>query len=397
MKNLWRIFQSEFKNMMTDKGSMLVMVLGIFMYSLFYTIPFSTHILREVPLGVVDFDNSSFSREFIRNLDSNEFIKVTSEPIDIDAAKEEYYRDKIKSFIVIPKGFEKDILRGGHSFITSYEDSAFLIIYKQVATGIITTATSFGAKIEIGSLMKKGLSKQQAISMKLPFEFVDMPLYNPVSSYQNYLYPIVLILILQQTMLIGAGILGGTLKERLKGCKEWSKDGAVEVKSDKVNEFSDNPIEIVFGKSLAYTSIYTVYTLIYFLIPPAFLVYDMSYNIIPMILLFLPFLFATAFLGQLLVFFYTGRESSLMALVVTSVPLIFLPGFVWPTESIPFGLLVFSKFMPATPAINGLIKINQMGASFWQVQGDFWLLVGLCVLYFFLACLVVKRMQKKVK
>jgi len=328
MKNILNIFKSELKNVFTDPGTVLIMVIAIFLYGIFYMIPFSPHVLRDVPVAVVDFDNSSLSRELIRDSDSNEFIKILSRPMSIEDAQEEFFRNKVKAYFVIPKDFEKELLRGGNSFVAAYEDSAFLIIYKQIATGLVTKTSSLSAKIEVGSFMKKGLSKQQAINIKSPFEFVQIPLYNPIGSYQNYIYPLILVLILQQTMLLGTGILGGTIKEKLKGFKTWSKDGQlIEMKQDKVNEFSDNPMEIVFGKSLAYVSIYLIYSLLYFLVFPAFVVYDMTYNQ-AMFLILIPFLFAISFLGQALIYFYSERENSLFILIVTSVPILFLPGFV---------------------------------------------------------------------
>ncbi|MFA7657843.1 MAG: ABC transporter permease [Candidatus Gastranaerophilaceae bacterium] len=383
MKNILKIWKNEFITMLKDPGSLLIMVIGVFMYSLFYTIPFANQILRDVPIGVVDFDNSSLSRELIRDLDSNEFIKIASRPIDVNEAKTEFYANKIRAYIVIPEDFEKDIFRGGNSYIASFEDSAYLIVYKQVSTGILTTASSLGAKLEIGKFMKKGFSKQQAMSVKLPFEFIQIPLYNPAGSYENYIYPLVLILILQQTMLVGAGLLGGTVRERLN-------NGV----SKAFCEYSNNPVEIVLGKSMAYISLYLFYSIFCFLIYPSLFVYEMTYNIGLLYLLLIPFFLSVAFLAQALVYFYTERENSLLILVVTSLPMIFLPGFVWPKESMPLWLIAGSKFIPATATMDGLTRVNQMGAVFHQVQGDFWVLVGLCVLYFALACKVTKKFCK---
>lgn len=381
MKNILKIFKNEIKTILKDPGSLLIMVIGALMYSFAYTIPFSNHILTEVPIGVIDYDNTSLSRELIRDLDSSEFIKVASRPVDVEDAKEQFYKNEIRAYILVPENFERDIYRGGNSSIAAFEDSAYMIVYKQVASGVLTTTSTLGAKLEIGKFMKKGLSKQQAINVKLPFEFVQMPLFNPVGSYQNYIYPIVLILILQQTMLVGTGLLGGTLRERFKR-------GDV----SSFCEFSNNPVEIVAGKSLAYSAFYLGHSVFYFLVIPALLNYRMSYNIPLLLLILLPFLFAISLLGQTLVYFFAQRESSLLALVVTSLPMIFLPGFVWPKESIPNWLLLFSKFIPATPTIDGLIRVNQMDATFVQVQHDFWLLIALCVLYFYLACRVTKAL-----
>ena len=396
VSDIIKILKNEFVEIFKDPGSSLIMVGAIFLYSLFYTIPFANNALRNVPIGVIDNDNTSFSQKFIRDLNATEYIEVIETPKDIEDAKSEYYKNKIRAFVLIPKDFERDIKRGNPSFVSSYTDSAYLIIYKNIATAVATVAGETGAKIEIGTLMKKGTPKEVAKSLVNPVEFVQNPLYNPIGSYQNYIYPLILIMILQQTMLIGVSMLNATLRERISGFKERGENGNWKLtKLNAINPYSNNPIEIVIGKSLAYVLLYFIYALIFFLIFPTFVTYDMTYNLIPMFLILVPFLFASAFLGISLVYFCKKREISFFIMIVSSVPLIFLPGFVWPRESIPTVLNVLSKFIPFETAADGLVKINQMGASFCQVQKDFWILLGLCCLYFVAACYTMKKIKSE--
>ena len=396
VSNIIKICKDELKIIFTDAGCLLVMVGAIFMYSIFYMMPFSNQATREVPIGIIDNDRSAMSREFVRDLNSTEYVKVENDFTDINQAKKEYYKNKIQAFIVIPKDFERDIKRGKPSFVSTYTDSAFMIIYKQVATAVATLATEFGAKIEVGTLMKKGVPKDTAIKLVMPFDLVQTPLFNPIGSYQNYIYPMVLILLLQQTMIIGACMIGSTLREKINGIRIREKDGSVKLyKLDSIPPYTNNPVEIVLGKAFAYSGLYFIYAMLYFLIFPSFVVYDMTYNILPMLLILIPYLLSCAFLGQGLVYFLSKREVSFFILVSSSVPLIFLPGFVWPKEAIPVLLNTVSKLIPFEPACDGLIKINQFGANFSQVQHDFWILIGLCVIYFIFACAAVKKMQSE--
>ena len=80
-----------------------------------------------------------------------------------------------------------------------------------------------------------------------------------------------------------------------------------------------------------------------------------------------------------------------MFLVVSSLLLVFLPGFVWPREALPAWLNFIAAFIPATKGIDAIIRINQFGASFSQIFHDFSIIVGLCFLYFILAIKVLKR------
>ena len=394
--NIIQIAKGQFRRIFKDGGTILIMCIAVFLYGIFYMFPFSNHIVQDVPIAVVDQDNSSMSRQLIRNLNSNQLIKVADRPTTLVEAKESYYRNKINGSIIIPKDFEQDVKRGKSVKVTAYEDSTYLIVYKQIAAGIIQTVGDFSNKIEIATLMKLGLSKDMAIHVKSPFELVDMPLYNPIGSYQNYIVPLICLLILQQTMLIGSGMLGATIKEQINGVKIWANGQIVNYKADKVNEISDNPIEIVLGKAFAYVSLYFIYALMFMYLFPTLLVYKMTFNP-SMFLILIPFLFCVAFLGQALVGLYTNRENSLMILIITSVPMIFEPGFVWPKESLPFLIKFIGFFVPTTPTSVGLVGINQMGASFCMVQSSFWHLLFLTVLYFGCACKVVTNMQKSIK
>lgn len=385
VSNIIKIFKDELKTIFKDPGSRLIMVSAILLYSLFYTMPFTNHAARNIPIGVIDNDNSSLSREFVRDLNATEYVSISNFYADIESAKRDYYSNKIRAFILIPEDFERDVKRGKQSFVSSYCDSAFLILYKQIATAVSTLSNETAAKLEIGTMMKKGITREDAISMVNPIEFVQNPLYNPIGSYQNYIYPLVLIMILHQTMLIGISMLGATLREKINGCKE-----------NKISPYSNNPVEIVLGKSFAYVALYFLYALVFLLIFPAFIVYDMTYNLLPMLLILIPFLFATAFFGISLVYFCKQREVSFFIIIVSSVPLIFLPGFVWPKEAIPPILNILSKFIPFEAAADGLVKINQMGANFYQVQHDFWILSGLCILYFISAYLTIKKLQSEI-
>lgn len=385
VSNIIKIFKDELKTIFKDPGSRLIMVSAILLYSLFYTMPFTNHAARNIPIGVIDNDNSSLSKEFVRDLNATEYVSISNFYADIESAKRDYYSNKIRAFILIPEDFERDVKRGKQSFVSSYCDSAFLILYKQIATAVSTLSNETAAKLEIGTMMKNGITRDAAISMVNPIEFVQNPLYNPIGSYQNYIYPLVLIMILHQTMLIGISMLGATLREKINGCKE-----------NKISPYSNNPVEIVLGKSFAYVALYFIYALVFLLIFPAFIVYDMTYNLLPMLLILIPFLFATAFFGISLVYFCTQREVSFFIMIVSSVPLIFLPGFVWPKEAIPPILNILSKFIPFEAAADGLVKINQMGANFYQVQHDFWILSGLCILYFISAYLTIKKLQSEI-
>ena len=147
MKNFWQIVKAEWKKFLKDSGATLVMIIGVIGYSLFYAIPYSTEVVKEAPVGVVDYDNTNLSRIFTRNLNTSDSLKVVFNPVSKQDAEKQFYQNKIKGFIIIPKDFEKDVLRGRQSTVELFADSGYMIIYKALYMGTVQTAMSLGAKI----------------------------------------------------------------------------------------------------------------------------------------------------------------------------------------------------------------------------------------------------------
>lgn len=381
MKNILNVMKNQFFVIFKDPGAVLILVVGAIMYSLIYAIPYATELIKDVEIAMVDLDNSAISRTFTRDVDASDFVEVSQKLSNIQEAKEEFYKGEIKAYVVIPQDFECDLKRGKKTSVSLYADASYLLVYKAIANGIIPTTSEFSAGLEINKLMKKGATKQEAINQVQPFKMVSIPLFNPSGGYESYLYPIVLILILQQTLLVGVGLLDGSARERAQQGEDFCK-------------VSKKPAEIILGKTLAFVSIYLVHSFIYFILYPAIHDYTMHYNLVAMFLILIPYLFSACFLAQTLVYFFNEREGSLLTLTITSMPIVFMAGFLWPKESIPAWMNFLAYLLPSTPAINGIVRINQMGASFYQVMPDFFVLLGLCALYFGLAFVVVKKVNE---
>jgi ABC-2 type transport system permease protein len=108
------------------------------------------------------------------------------------------------------------------------------------------------------------------------------------------------------------------------------------------------------------------------------------------------FVLATSFMGQAAGAWFKNPETPTLIFLGTSLPQFFLTGFAWPREAIPERVQALGYIFPSDFAIDGLVRINQLGASLWEVARDWrglWILV---VVYFVLAVMsafVVKRRQ----
>lgn len=381
MKAMLRVWAQEYRKIFADKGVLMIFFGAIFFYSIFYPLPYSNEVLKNAPVAVVDLDHSSLSRKLARMVDAHESTMVTAKPESQLEAEQLFLERKVYGILIIPHDFERRIQRKEQAVVAVYCDASYLMIYQQVMTGISVATGTLSAGIEIKRLQAGGMSEDQAKEARDPLPLLSVALFNPSGGYASYVVPAVLIMVLQQTLLIGIGMLGGTAREARQRTAPTSSVAPA------------GTIAGVLGKSGAYLSIYLFNAGYYFVVLPRLYRFPQRGDPLDLALLVLPFLLAVIFLGLAISTLFRQRETSMLVLICTSLPALFLAGFSWPKESIPLWLRVISCLLPTTAGTDGLLRINQMGASLKDVRFDWLLLWGLAALYFCLACLLKKRVQ----
>jgi ABC-2 type transport system permease protein len=118
-------------------------------------------------------------------------------------------------------------------------------------------------------------------------------------------------------------------------------------------------------------------------------------HLVDLFLLAVPFVLSVSFLAQFTGAWFKRRESAVLLLIATSLPLFFMVGVSWPVEAIPPMIRAASRIFPSTSAIDGLVRINQMGASLLDVSRDWVTLWVLTVLYALLATMTVHILSRE--
>jgi ABC-2 type transport system permease protein len=202
-----------------------------------------------------------------------------------------------------------------------------------------------------------------------PMPLVAVPLFNPQGGYATYILPAAFILILQQTLLIGVGLLGTLPGRTLPPVQELQG----------VHDDAFVSIAIVAGKLLAYLAIEAVIVPVYLLGLPYLYGVPRLGSVVSLLALALPFVLAVGALG--LVVATVFRKPLIVQLVFAAIglPFFFLAGFAWPAEAMPEVIRLVARLVPSTLAIDGLVDVGQLGASLADVRRELlglWLLVG---------------------
>jgi ABC-2 type transport system permease protein len=98
-----------------------------------------------------------------------------------------------------------------------------------------------------------------------------------------------------------------------------------------------------------------------------------------------PFVLSVSFLAQFVSAWFTRRETAVLMFIAVSLPLFFQVGVSWPVEALPDFIRTASRIYPSTSAIDGLVRIDQMGASILDVRRDWMTLWILTIVYGLLA------------
>lgn len=370
MNALIQGFTGTIRRVLTDVGVLLLLVGAIMIYSMFYPLPYLNEVVKESPVGVVDLDNSSLSRQLIRWIDAHEATDVVRRTDNVNELTAALAGAEITGYLIIPEGFRADLLRGRRTVIVYGGDAGRFLVLKQVLTGFAESAGTLSAGIDVRRQMSAGMNMAQANVARSPVGLHLRPLFNTREGYGGYLIPAVFLLILQQTLVLGVGMIFGT--DRGKVPRPGSGNAA-ESQGRLAGRF--------VGGCGAYITLYAAHLAFY--LGFCFWLFGIPRGGDPVALaLFaIPFLLAITLFAQTLGGWCHQRETSVQALLVTSLPFLFLAGFAWPLDLMPAPLRWLAYLVPSTAGIQGFLRLNQMGATLEEVGFWWWMMWALCAAY----------------
>lgn len=371
---VWRIFLSELRAALTDRGVVLIIIGGSVFYALFYPLPYKAQVAVDLPLIVVDQDASGHSRELIRRVDAAEQVRVIEVTRDARAAELALRDLNAAGMLLIPPDFERDILRQRPVQVGAFGNAAFMVMYSQTVTGMSNAVQDFSGEIVRERKLAEGRPPFLADTLAQPLAVDLHELFNPDGGYANYVVPAVLILILQQTFLIGIGMMGAGRREQ----------GLARAAS----------LRELLAQAGAYVLLMGV--LLGFFLLVVYEIYDFPRfgSVWAVYWLMLPFFLSVTFLGLALGQLFRSRETAMQLMMLVSVPAIFLAGFAWPAEIMPAWLVAAGQLIPSTAGIDGFVRVHQMGATLGEVRATHIQLWILTAVYLVLAWFGARRAER---
>ncbi len=371
------IWKEEWKHVFRDSGVMIFFFLVPLVYPVLYALIYNKEVARDVRMAVVDQSNTYLSREFIRRVNATADVKVVGVYANMEEAKHIVDSKQAYGILYFPQDFSKDMHAGRQATVSLYSDMSALLFYKAFLLSATEVSLDLGREWSARNTPASTEQMQQITVNPIPYESVA--LYNTQNGFAGFLVPAILILVIQQTLILGIGMLGGTARERNRFRS-----------LAPINSHYTGTLRIVCGKALTYIVLYAVVCLWVLVIVPRLFTLPQIGNPGTVLLFILPFLLACIFFSMTMSGFMTSRESPMLVFVFTSVILLFISGISWPKEAIPPFWKAMGYIFPSTFGIQGFVRINSTGATLSQVAHEYQLLWIQTGLYFITACMVYR-------
>ena len=379
-------YAKTIRSLFTDGGALLFCIIVPLIYPVLYTLIYNGEVVREVPVAVVDDCRSTLSRDYVRRLDATADVKVVSVCADMPEAEAMVMHRECYGIVRIPSEFQTSLMTGKQTHVQAYCDMSGMLYYKALLTANTEVSLDLNSRIKVAEMganpvaLSSGIeggTEEQKTAMQHPVRYEYINLYNSQTGFATFLIPAVLIMAIQQTMVLGIGLIAGTRRER----------------GIKVSKGHNTFLQLL-GVALAFLTVYIPICVYEFGVIPHFFHLPQLGNPVELCLLMVPFLFAVFNFGLCIGGIPRHRESIILLVVFTTIPILFMSGVSWPGSALPPFWKYLGYAFPSTFGINAFVKLNTLGAHFDSIHFEY---VGLCIqwaVYASLAWFVTKFVHK---
>lgn len=378
------IFLDEAKIIFRDSGVIIFFFVVPLLYPLLYSWLYNNEVVKDLPTIVIDDSHTGTSRDFIRRLDATEGVWVKGYCNNLKEARQLMMQQKCRAVVNIPKTFASDILNGRQTTVSLYVDMSGMLYYKSALMSLTNLTVDMWEKVQIKH-QTNITSRDEELSTQ-PIKYESVPIFNPSGGYGSFLLPAVLMLIIQQTLLLGIGLAAGTTRENNR------YRTLVPIK-----KYYNGSLRIVFGKAMCYFIIYLFASAYITMFVPNIFHFLQLATFGDIMTILIPYLLGCIFFGMTVSNMIRYRENVILIVVFTSVPLLFLSGISWPGSSIHGVWKAVSVLFPSTFGINAFVKINSFGASLVDVRREFHWLWAQAGFYFLTTTFVYWRQIQRTR
>ncbi|MFA7077856.1 MAG: ABC transporter permease [Syntrophomonas sp.] len=358
---LFKVLLREIERMSKSSVYLFTTLVGpLFAFVVLLAI-FSDGIPSNLPIGIVDMDNTVLSRKMSQWVDATSETEIVFRSPNLNEAQHELMTGKIQGIVLIPEGTEKEILKGSGQIVPVYINNTNILIGGYLQKGIYKALATLSSGIKLQIEMKKGRSLEQAMANIYPINTHQHVLFNPFGNYAYFLlsalFPLLIVLFTMLSTIYATGI---ELREGTGPNWLDHADGSI--------------IVALVGKLIPYTLLLSINMIVMNMILFVQMGTPLHGNFFLIMFAEVVLILAYQMLGVFIVAITANLRLSLSLATAYSMMALTFAGLTFPRFSMPLLAKVFSLLFPFTywvrifisqafrsePILNGILPIGAM-------------------------------------
>lgn len=380
--SLAAVVRREFSLIFHDAGVMLFFFALPLFYPVVYTLIYNPETVKEMHVAVVDQSRTADSRKLTRMVDATDAIDVYAQAATVDEARRMMNSHEVYGILYIPDDYAKAIGRGEQANPVFYSEMSLLLRYRAFLSALTDVQLATGSEITTRRLNTIGLPAMNISGQPVGTQTNFMG--DTQQGFASFIIPGIVVLILQQSMILGICMIAGTAAERRRRNPYFT---------DRLGLFAF-PSAVVLGKALCYTVFYIPFTIYILHYIPEWFNLPHQGDPVDYLLFIFPFLLASACFGIMLSYVMRQREDAFIYIVFSSLIFLFLSGITWPRFAMSGLWHSVADCVPATWALEGFVRINSNGATLAEESGPYMWLWALAAAYFAASWFLQSRRRK---
>lgn len=343
MKVFFELLIREFKLFWGNKVLRLLFFGAPLLYGILIGYVYSKGKVTDLPIIVVDEDRSEMSAKVIEMMQDNEVLSIASLQFNTVNLDRLMVEKSAACVVMIPKGFEKDILTKQYPEITTIVNTSNVLTANYASGALQLVLGTLKAGVQIETLRKQGVPENLVMSQYEPFRTTFVKKNNRATNYMYFLWPGVLATVLQQVLLLGLA---------LSFASEFESGSFKELVLKTRSTFS-----LIMVKLIPYLILSFVVWLMYWGFTFWFRI-PFFENLGELTLVAGIFILAVSFIGILVSILIPNQLKATEVLMVVATPSFMISGFTWPLSQMPEFVQAIAQIIPLThflPAFRILI------------------------------------------
>ncbi len=321
--------------------------------------------VRDVRTVVVDFCRTQESRRLVEQFENSGDFKVVEQCLSEEEANQCIIAGRAQVGILIPEDFSRKVENG--------QTSPFAVLVDGTVSSVAAEAVNVGNAIALRASLEQALRDRQ-----LPVESRPTVLFNPDTRSSFFFLPGLMVVMCQMMATVLSA--NAIVREKEAGTLE---------------QFYMTPVrrsEVILGKMAPYVVQTAIEFFLILLVMRTVFQVPIRGNIALLFALLLPFTLTMLAFGLIISTKAETKDAAGQMAMGTIIPSIFLSGYVFPLDSMPWAFQMLARFIPTTwliDASRGIILRGTDLSMLWQHAAALWAMaIGVTVL-------AAIRMQKK--